>query len=209
MRSLSKNFLSDAAVGWVSFVSFAIGLANMVAWKMDYMPLVQSFGDHVPMQFNTALWSFLTGTAGLLAASRRFAEAYVCLIPVAVLSGLTLWQYGLDVSLGIDQLLHTHQNSFLTESPGRPAPNTALVALLGALIGYYAHYFQMALFFSCLVLALAIAGIAGYVADMPGLYRWGEATAMAPTTCVYALCVAITGFMAIQRRRRGLAKWRV
>jgi len=117
-------------------ISFVLGVLVLVGWHLHYPALVQVLPGLVPMQYNTALGFIISG-AGLVAivvGRRRLALGAGLL--VAALGFLTLLEYLVDMSLGIDQLLFTADITARTSQPGRMSPLTAMGFVLtgGALV---------------------------------------------------------------------------
>src|SRR5262245_53134739 len=97
----------------------ALGLAVMVAWHLDNARLVQLAPTLAPMYYNEALSFVLCGTGLLGLTIRRRRVAAVCGTIAGTLGFLTLLEYLLSVSLGIDQLLIKSSIAVQTSDPGR------------------------------------------------------------------------------------------
>lgn len=133
------------------------------------------------MQYNTALGFALLGFALVLPARWRPLAA----LPVTILGGLTLSQYGSGVDLGIDELLMEAYITTKSSHPGRMAPNSALCFVVAglALLSTYrparTSPGRIGGWLGAVLLALATAALSGYVAGVEAAYGWGSLTRMA------------------------------
>ena len=182
-----------------------LGLLVMGGWLAGSADLVQLHGSWVPMQFNTALCFLLTGLGLLLTAAESARHAAALGAAVILISGLTLLQYLLDVSLGIDELLIDHTITVGASHPGRMAPNTAICFLLcGAslLLPQVLRAQPAALqvfavnVLSGLVFVLSVAALSGYVFDVPVGYGWGRMTQMAAHTALGFFFISVLRILA-------------
>lgn len=164
-------------------------LAVAVAWHVHLIPLIQLRPHQAPIQLNAAL-GLLTGGLGVMAltmGARRIA--ILCGALGGLLGLLTLAQYGLGISLGIDTLLIDPYLNVRTSTPGRMAPNAALcLALTGvALIGFASRTTIVAGIagIACMLSgALALLAVIGYATDVTMAYEWFAYTQMDPLTAL-------------------------
>jgi two-component system NtrC family sensor kinase len=168
----------------------ALGLAVMAGWYLHNETLVQLNPTFAPMQFNAALSFVLCGTGLLALTCGRPRITAACSAVAAALGFLTLIEYLLGVSLGIDQLLIKSSISVQTSHPGRMAPNTALCfTLAGAalwVMSASARREQILLVtgpLGSIVLALGLVSGIGYLTGLK-TYSWGYFTNMAAHTAV-------------------------
>ena len=180
-------------------VAILLGGAVIYGWVDRRLDLVQLRTGQVPMQFNAALCLTLLGLALLLVLSRWFRFA-VLPLAVATAYGIgTFAQYATGRALGIDTLLFRPWLTTGTESPGRMARNTAIcVALLGVtalwlvLSGRKPGAASLAVGAAgSFVAAVSMVALFGYAGNVTTAYTWRTSTAMAPTTAVGLLLLAV------------------
>ncbi len=127
VRQLARLTLPAAAFAG------AIGAAAMLGVVLDVIWL-RALNDEAALAFNTSLGIVLVAVATALAAdengprARRLVARAIAAV-VAVLGAATLVEYGLDVDLGLNELVHDP-----VDVPGifRPDPETALALLLAS-----------------------------------------------------------------------------
>jgi len=190
-----------------------IGLIVLVGWHLHAPLVVQLHPSFVPMQYNTALCFALVGLA-IFAIFNGWRRVSVCSATVVATVGLlTLFEYVTGVSLGIDELLMTHDITVGSSHPGRMAPNTALCFSLTSLSVFYLcrkteALHSVAALVASLVFALAIVAAVGYLIDLPTAYGWGQLTRMALHTGIAFL---ISSFALVvwcwQKENRKLPSW--
>ena len=127
-------------VRYISVFTFAcaliitlLGLMVIIGWYAHIIALIQVYPAWVPMQFNTALGFIGVGLALLSLQWRDATPTKVLALLILILGGLTLSEYLMGMSWGIDQLFMKHYITVNTMSPGRMAPNTALCFTLTGL----------------------------------------------------------------------------
>ena len=109
-----------------------LGVVVLLGWECGSQRLESIFPGYVSMKANTALCFVLSGLSLLLGYLMRprawkkncsLAMAFL----VVVIGGMTLLEYVVNSSLGLDQVFFSdNPSSVLTGNPGRMAPNTAL-----------------------------------------------------------------------------------
>ncbi|QRK12025.1 hypothetical protein JQX13_19460 [Archangium violaceum] len=181
-----------------------VGLVVIVAWVFGLDSLKGLRPGLPTMNVNTALCFMLSGIALVLASiphaspfKRRAAQVGAGL--VALLGGLTLLQYVLDVDLGIDQLLVRDPGQDMELGyPGRMAPNTALCfVLLGMallcievktrMVGWPSQYL------AALSGVIALVGFVGYLyglEEFTGISRYAR-MAVHTTVCLLLLSLGV------------------
>ncbi len=168
----------------------AIGLVVMLGWHFQQPRAVQLYVSFVPMQYNAALAFALLGGALCGLFAQRQGIALTAAGSVITLGMLTLLQYVLGVSLGIDQWLMDHSMIVDIPHPGRMAPNTAVcfvlsgVAIVRTSTGTSSAASAAAAILSAIVFSLALVAFVGYLMAMPTAYGWGQLTRMALHTAV-------------------------
>ena len=120
----------------------ALGSAVLVGWWLGIDVLTRVFPGMITMKPNAALGFLLSGLALWSIRGRRPAGriSIGLSMAVATIGGLTLFEYGAGINLGIDELLHREPGrSFGELVRGRMHPTTALNFLVlgsaSALIG--------------------------------------------------------------------------
>lgn len=191
-----STFLSALGAAAAGGAAFLLGLAVLIGWHTHDLALLHIYHGFVAMAYNTALGFFLTGLALFLTGlgKGRFALPFAC--GAVLIGGITLAEYALGRSLGIDELFfkeytragiaHFNRMAFttalsfmlagtcviLTILAGKRSCPPGIVALLGATVA-----------------GLGTIGLSGYMIGIQASYSWGQFTRMAVHTAV--------GFMAI------------
>jgi PAS domain S-box-containing protein len=116
----------------ISIVLILSGIIVLVGWIFDIATLKTIHPSFVSMKANTALCFVLIGTSlWLLNQNYQRRLARLCAIIVTLIGSLTLLEYLLGWSIGIDQFFFKEAIGTVgTSNPGRMAPNTALNFLL-------------------------------------------------------------------------------
>lgn len=168
----------------------AIGVVVMLGWHSQQLRVVQLYVSFVPMQYNAALAFVLIGGALCGVFSQRRWLALTAAGSVITLGTLTLLQYVLGISLGIDQWLMDDSLIVGALHPGRMAPNTAVcfvlsgVAIVRTSTGTSSGSSATAAIIAAIVFSLALVAFVGYLMAMPTAYGWGQLTRMALHTAV-------------------------
>lgn len=173
-------------LGWCAGM---LGVVVLLGWYRGSTTLIQVHPTFVPMQYNTALGLALSGFSLALLGSRYgwlalFGGGYAVVIGV-----LTLLEYALGVSMGIDQLFMHSSIMVGVSHPGRMAPNTALCfILLGTALLLAKHrpsvlrWGQLAGWCAWGVCMLGLTALGGYLLRLPVAYGWEVLTRMAMHT---------------------------
>ena len=107
-----------------------VGLLVLAAWIFDVPWLKGALPGQVQMKANTAIGLIGLGGGLLLALSGRSPRTRLLtrvLVGVSILIGiLTLFEYAVGRSVGIDELLFRDVRAVQTVHPGRLAPQTAI-----------------------------------------------------------------------------------
>ncbi|SNY93591.1 PAS domain S-box-containing protein [Cohaesibacter sp. ES.047] len=178
----------------IGLVCLVIGTIIIGIWSWQLEEVAQSFPIILAMQFNTALCLVLLGIAFMLAVKRVTLLVYAMTACVALISGLTLYQYPSGISLGIDTLFIEPFVTIGAIAPGRMAPNTAICFLLTA-VGIsipriqFANYSRLALGFC--VLGIAIIALLGYVIRLDRAHDWVGPARMSPHTSIGFLVLGL------------------
>ena len=147
-----RDLKKDPVAMGIGLVCLVIGSLIIGIWSWQLEEIAQSFPSILAMQFNTALCLMLLGIAFMLAVKRHTLLVYAITACVALIAGLTLYQYSSGISLGIDTLFIETFVTIGAITPGRMAPNTAICFLLTA-VGIslpriqFANYSRLALGF--------------------------------------------------------------
>ncbi len=113
--------------------TIALGLVVLLGWSLGLDSLTRVFADMVAMKPNTALAFVLAGVALSLIDDDQSPNRWAIglSLTVALLGGLTLFEYIADANLAIDQILfHEPPNQFGSLARGRMHPTTAFSFLL-------------------------------------------------------------------------------
>jgi PAS domain S-box-containing protein len=177
----------------------AVGLSVIVAWFLRATPVLR-FGSQKPMSFNTAVAFTVTGVAlvALVALPRGRPLAVIAAGVVdLVIGALSLAEYALGRSFGIDQLVVRAYIVAPHNAPGRMAPNTAGCLILAgcALLAWGPWRARrrpiVAAAAGSLIATIAVAAVFGYATGNPVAYGWTRVTAMAFLTSVTFLFLAL------------------
>ena len=221
-----------------------VGVLGLLGWALDVLPLKSILPGLTTMKANTAL-GILVSATGLLAirdarhdATSRHPtphDAAVTLVHwravLAFASGslalslgvLTLVEYQLDVSLGIDELLFSDPDTTSPPFPGRMSPATAAgLAALGAAILLLALAAPRAAaggsraalcahWLACVPAGIGCLSLAGYAYKVDGFYSFGPHMAMALNTAASLAVLACAVLLTLPARGwgRSLASWTV
>ncbi|MGI4795700.1 MAG: PAS domain S-box protein [Janthinobacterium lividum] len=187
-----------------------IGAIALSGWVLDMTVLKTVLPGLTTMKANTALGIIATACGLLLLpeAARRGAApwrelgAALCGALALLLGALTLAEYAVHISLGLDELLFADPGTTSPPYPGRMAPVTAgVLACTGMAILLLARAARMpdqtGLYSAWTGHALAVVpagagylGFAGYVYDVPGLYSFGPYSTVALNTSAAFLLLA-------------------
>lgn len=167
-----------------------LGLLVLIGWHTANEQLIQVLPIFVPMQYNTAL-GFLFAGLGLLVIilNQHDLLGKILFSIVGAIGLLTILQYLLGISFGIDEILMEHYITVETSHPGRMAPNTALcflltsVAIILALSKEYKKI-RISGVLGSLVFGLGLVAFVGYLINMEVTYGWGKLTNMAVHTAL-------------------------
>lgn len=204
----AQLFLREAKKYLISILNlsiFILGLVVIIGWSSNSPKLIQVNESFVPMQFNTAL-CFMCVSMAIFFHERSIIASSLCASITIIISGLTLFEYLLDVNLGIDELFMTHYITTYTSNPGRMAPNTAINFSLSGIIVLLLnfrlkvlHSDLISVVLTLLILGLSTLALWGYFADVPASYSWRNLTAMAIHTSIGFFIISITLFIYIYK----------
>lgn len=172
----------------------------MLGWATGHTGLIHIHTSFAPMQFNTALSFFLSGTALLAHSAGRFRLTRILAYVIGSLSLLIMFQYIADVNLGIDTLIFSSIEPAGTVHPGRMAPNTTLAFLLAALalLGFARRNFSLIL--ATTIGVIGLVSLLGYAVNFESNQGWGSLVRMAIHTSVCFILVS-AGLIALQLQR--------
>ncbi|MDX2243701.1 MAG: PAS domain S-box protein [Leptolyngbyaceae cyanobacterium bins.302] len=186
LRSLAQN---------LSLAVIAIGIVVIVGWVFDQSVLKTVLFGFPTMKFNAALCFIFSGSSlwlwqqQLKIKNEKFKKSTQSLIfsgasLIILITSLTLIQYGLNLNLGIDQLLMQQpEPTGSLAVPGRMAPNTALAFLLAgsALLSMNRRHpkFGLAHSLAILIWLISLIGLLGHIYGSVYFYTAGSYTGMA------------------------------
>jgi signal transduction histidine kinase len=136
-KFLAMQFSSTHARNLAKFcfgLSILVGLMDLVGWHYHLYYLITILPGLNAMKANTAIGFIALGTAGLLAMNKGRAKVlgmFTLSFFVALMCGLTLYEYKWHVNFGIDEFLFSDPDAQITRwSPGRLSPLTAVNFIL-------------------------------------------------------------------------------
>ena len=191
-------------------VVLLVSLTVMLAWWVDYRPLLSIVPGTASMKFNTALSLSLSALAMFASFSAGKPFRFLRIVPgllVFLIGGLVLLQYILDISLQIDNLLL--QDEISARNPGRMSPATAFcltligLGILGQSLGHglwssiNPHFFHA-------VSIIALVSLLSYLMQIPLSGRLFFFRTMAIHTSISLLFIA-TG-LSLVNPSRGFAR---
>jgi hypothetical protein len=189
-KNLSVKGWPRVFVLLAGLIPIALGLTVIIGWHAHLPILIQINPTFAPMQYNTALCTLLLGVALCTFVFGKTRKAQMLGTFAAVLSGLTLFEYLLNINLGIDQLFFKAYIITGTSSVGRMSPIAAICVFQTALVfvlrgfrlsGRKWQSLAVALLASVVTSLCAIA-ILGYIFGLPRTYGWGQLTQMSLPT---------------------------
>lgn len=186
---------------WISQGCGIIGLflgilfgASLIFSKISLIQLAPTF---VPIKFNTALCFTFSGL-GLLSMINNYNKlANLCGIFIFFVSGLTLLQYSLGISLGIDQFFIKSNMQQPILYPGRMAPISASAFFLCALIFMSVMNSQLkwfvcfSRFLAVCIFIMGVISLSGYLIGAELDYHFGWFSAMSPQAAVLFIILGI------------------
>ena len=166
---------------------FGFGLLVIISRQAHLTGIIQS-------QNSTALSFILCGTALFLLTTRRKQLAPWIGGAVMLFSGLTLLEYITDENFGIDLLFFKPHFEAATAYPDRMSPLTAGCFLFigsGVMLAGLKNQWSKRLagsgLLSCIVIVVAVVGLAGYVFGIEPAYGWGVYAGMALPSAILFL----------------------
>lgn len=164
-----------------------IAVLVMVGWFIRSTLLIQVLPEFAPMQFNTALL-FAVSSIGILGMLRKRERLTLGAgLLVILFSFVTGIQYPLEITIGLDELFIDSNTLVQTSHPGRMVPNTVLCFFLtGFCLITRVRKPKSSLFAigACLILALSVVALFGYLSQTVEAYGWGNLTRMAVHTAL-------------------------
>jgi PAS domain S-box-containing protein len=182
---------------WVpSFFLISLGAIVMAGWLTHSDSLVQVLPEFAPMQFNTALCFFLTGSGLLFISGPWNAIAHICGFLVMLMGALTLIEYSFSVNTGLDTLFVKPYAFTDTFYPGRMAPNTALGFLLsGSALLFSKTDRRVFLGMASGIAVIAALSFLTYALGFTDIFGWDLLTRMAVHTTAGFFVVAFVLFL--------------
>ena len=164
-----------------------IGAAAVSGWWLHVDVLIQPLPGFAPITPNAAFCAFLMGAA-LLARELGWRRTVVgCVLPVALLSALTLGEYALHADFKIDELVASDYLVVLPAQAARMSLGVAAGLLLAAGVllwrGLSRHRRGSAstgAIVGSLVGAVGFSTLLGYITSLPSVYNGNGVTAISP-----------------------------
>lgn len=219
-----SRYMTPWRVDWPKHLALSLGVAVsifgavvLIAWSSHFTLLIQVAPGQPPLTRQAALCYVLNGAALALLAAGRRAAGGVCAALVFLLAVVVGFEYFLDRSLGVDELLGTGYITEGTSPPGRISPIAAIsyflssAALLAMSIPRLARYASAiaGMIASMLIAVGSVLFVVYRLAHMP-VYGWGHFRHISIQASVV---VAVFGFgillLALQesRSQKILPRW--
>ena len=186
----------------LSITVVLIGSIVILGWIFDSTVLKTIFPGFVSMKANTAICFVFSGISLRLWHQRPISRwiqrtARGLALLVSAIGLLTLVEYGLNINLGIDELIFHPPIGVGDVAPGRMAIYTAYSFLLLGMALWQMHWNQVNSRLTQLLVGtpcmIAFLALLGYLYDSAELYRGGTPTSIALHTTIafLLLCVGI------------------
>ncbi|HKW67322.1 MAG TPA: hypothetical protein VJP04_08550, partial [Terriglobales bacterium] len=184
LREGSRGWV-DKMVASAGALGFGLGILVLIGWHTGYVLALRGWlPESLPVRYNAGLCLMFCGLALLLLVRSRFTLAHVAAAVSFLLGLLTTCEYVFVFNSGIDQLFFD-STRVAPSVPARMAPNAAVCFLIlgGSLLlarkkpGRARNALQA--FAAALAASVSLAGLIGYVLDVPTAYSWGNLTPIA------------------------------
>ncbi len=197
MRFLTHTFIKICCI-----IMAALAISVMAGWYLHNTSLVQVRPEFAPMKFNTALCFFLIASSFILWVGRKFRSSIIASGLVTLIAVLTLSEYVLEASIGIDTLFVTPFTDYRSSAPGRMTVNACVCFLMtgmSLIILALPHRFgkkadnaplAVALMGST-VFSLALITTMGYLTGVDASDTWHNFSGMALHTSVMFIIIGI------------------
>ncbi len=193
-----------------------LGVLGVIAWHAHLLAFVQPIPGGATQKINTAVCLACVGFAIVARSRARRGPVLALSSVVATIGILTLLEHATGRSLGIDSFLAPRG---FAPDVTRMSVNSAMTfALLGTLLVLSVTWRSRRLaslvgIGGCLVAAVGLLALMGYVVDLPKAYSWHGLSQMAVTTAseFVALGVALVLVVLEETRREdvGVPGWPV
>ena len=173
-----------------------LGLVVLYGWAFNVPALTVVHPTFASMKANTAALFVLLGTALWIASNnQRQRSRRILGLLVVIIAGLTLAEYVLHVSLGIDQLLFRDPRTSVTAYPGRMAIAAAICFLLlgsSVLLSGIRKSLVLRHAFVVVCFVISLVALCGYLYGVESLYSITSFSSMALHTSIglVAACLA-------------------
>ncbi|MCM2343390.1 MAG: response regulator [Alphaproteobacteria bacterium] len=209
MRFLNQTFIKICCL-----IIALIASAVMAGWYLHSTILVQVQPGFAPMKFNTAL-SFFIAAAGLILWSfQQYKISFSCGAIIVSIAILTLTQYFLPITIGIDTFFVTPFTDYRSSAPGRMTVNACICfTLIGTSLCTLSLYparktnmtwapFAIALM-GTITLSIALLTTTGYFTGVDTTLLWKNFSGMAIHTSlifiVLGLCLTLAAVDIMER----------
>lgn len=177
--------------GVTAFISFL----GIIGWLFQIRILVQTHAETAPMVFNTAFGLFIYSSSYILKRRTNYILLRISSIIIATLALMTMAEYILGVSTGVDQLFVEPFFDSGINPVGRMSLSTCVSFLVLAVMGFSKKKNftnQMVLVVcSALLISFALIALFGYVLGFNSDYGWGSYSRMAmgtSTALIFMVC---------------------
>lgn len=187
-----------------------VGGLVCLLWVLGLPDATRLASESPSVRFNTGLCFVLGGLGLLLTLARQRRWVLLAIVPMLLLSGLTMLEYLLARDMGIDNLFLAKVTIL---SPGRMAPNTAagmLMAALGlaALVVGHARIWALSIaaMLAALTVALGLVAVLGYAFELTAAFEWPGLMRMALLTAITLVGLGV-GIILATREIGRVASW--
>ncbi len=202
MRFLSHTFIKICCI-----VMAVLAISVMAGWYLHNTSLVQVRPEFAPMKFNTALCFFLVACSFIFWIGRKLKSSLVASGLVTLIAILTLSEYVLESSIGIDTLFVMPFTDYRSSAPGRMTVNACVCFLMTGMsliilslphrFGKKADKAPLAVaLMGSIVLSLALITAMGYLTGVDASESWHNFSGMAFHTSMTFILIGICLNMA-------------
>ncbi len=212
---MKKYLVTTTVPQVISLFTLFVSLLVMIGWTQNSSTIVQILPHLAPMQFNTALCFFLIGVAFWIKTLGLRKTAFCLAVTAIIIPFLTLTQYFLGVSFGIDELFIRHSIEVRTSHPGRMSPNTALLFILSGLalairtLKHLVSAQYIAVTIATVIFVVSLGQLLEYAFHVEAIRGWNAFSQMALHTTILFFLLSIGLFLRSLSfsREGGASQW--
>lgn len=193
-KNLAETPLPRTFPRYAGSIVFGYGLLVIISWYAHWTGVFQFQGNTAPMKYNTALCFILSGAALFLLTTKHKPFASWLGGVVVIFTLVTLLEYPINKSLGIDQLFFKSYLNTETAYAGRMSPLAASCFIfsgsgifLASSLKRWSQRLAGAGLLGCIVIIIAAVALSGYAFGFKPAYGWGAGSSMAISTAILFL----------------------